>query len=162
MTTTWQVDQFFVGEVGHHLAQAWVWTKEILANVCTALNGQALEFAINGGVEFVQQHTVNIFGEKFVPLGSENDFDDIPSGTTEHSFKFLNDFAVTSHRAIESLQVAVHNKDQVVQMFACGERNRAKGFWFVCFAVTQKCPYATLRCVVYLTALQITIETCVI
>ena len=38
VTATWQVDQLFVGEMSHHLAKTWIWTKEVFANVCAAFN----------------------------------------------------------------------------------------------------------------------------
>ena len=114
VTTARQGAQLLIGKMRHHFAQAWVWTKEVFANVVAIFNDVALEFAVDSCIHLVQQHTVMVVGEELVPLGTPHHFDDVPPSATERSFKFLNDFAVTAHRAIKSLQVAVHNKREVV------------------------------------------------
>ena len=45
--------------------------------------------------------------------------DDVPAGAAEGGFQFLNDLAVAAHRAVEALQVAIDDEDQVVELFAC-------------------------------------------
>ena len=114
MTTARQRTQLLVREVRHHFAQTRIWAEEIFANVVSVFNDVALEFAVDGCVHFVQQHAVVVVCKQIVPLGTPHNFDDVPSGTTECGFKFLNDFSVAAHWAIEALQVAVDNKCEVV------------------------------------------------
>jgi hypothetical protein len=44
--------------------------------------------------------------------------DDVPAGAAEDAFEFLDDLAVAAHRAVEALQVAVDDEDQVVELLA--------------------------------------------
>ena len=67
-------------------------------------------------------------------------FDDVPARAAENGFQFLNDFSVAAHRTVEPLQVAVHDEDQVVELFARGQRDRAQRLGLVHFAVAQKRP----------------------
>ena len=114
MTTARQCAQLLIGKVRNHFAQAWVWSKEILANVVAVFNDVALELAVNGCIHLVQQHAVVVVGKQFVPLRAPYNFDDVPTGATECGFKFLNDFSVSTHWTVESLQVAVDDECEVV------------------------------------------------
>ena len=53
-----------------------------------------------------------------VPIAAPDDLDDIPAGAAEDGFEFLNDLAVAANRAIEALQVAVDDEDEIVESFA--------------------------------------------
>ena len=55
-------------------------------------------------------------------------------------FQFLDDFAVAAHRAVEPLQIAIDDPDQIVEIFARAERERAERFRFVRFAVADEAP----------------------
>ena len=55
-------------------------------------------------------------------------------------FEFLDDLAVAAHRTVEPLQVAVDDPDQVVELFARGQRERAERFGLVGFAVADERP----------------------
>ena len=61
------------------------------------------------------QQTSLIFGEQVIPVASPDNFDDIPAGTTERSFQFLNDLTITTNRSVEALQVAVDYPNEVIQ-----------------------------------------------
>ena len=56
------------------------------------------------------------------------------------AFQFLNDLAVAAHRAVEPLQVAVDDEDQIVELLARRQRDRAERFRLVAFAVAQEGP----------------------
>ena len=53
-------------------------------------------------------------------------FDDVPARAAENGFEFLNDLAVATHRTVETLQVAVDDEDQVVELLARGQRDGAE------------------------------------
>src|SRR5262249_19599291 len=55
-----------------------------------------------------------------------------------------NDLAVAAHRAVEALQVAVHDEGEVVEPFAGGDVERAERLRLVALAVAEEAPY-TLR-----------------
>ena len=61
--TTGEHLEFFIAQVRDHLAQSWVWTKEVFANVIAVFNDVALKFAIDGVVHLVEQHTSRIAGD---------------------------------------------------------------------------------------------------
>jgi hypothetical protein len=54
--------------------------------------------------------------------------------------ELLDDLAVAAHRAVEALQVAVDDEDQVVEAFAAAQRNRAERLRLVAFAVAEERP----------------------
>src|SRR5262249_6094488 len=56
-----------------------------------------------------------------------------------------NDLAVAAHGPVEPLQVAVDDKDEVVELFASGNADSAGRFGLVHFAITQKRPYLAGR-----------------
>ena len=69
-----------------------------------------------------------------------DDLDDVPAGAAEQRFEFLDDLAVAAHRAVEALEIAVDDPDQVVEILARGERDGAERFRFVAFAVAEERP----------------------
>ena len=78
-----QVDEVLVGEVLHHRAQPRVGSEEVVADVRAVLDAVALELAVDGGVQLVEQHAVLVLGEQLVPLRAEDDLDDVPAGAAE-------------------------------------------------------------------------------
>ena len=115
---TRQVAQVVVGEVRHHLAKARIWPEEVLADVGATLDCIALKLSIDGRVHLVEQHAVFILGEQCVPLRTPYDLDHVPTSTAEYRFQLLDDLAVATDRAVEALQVAVHDEHQVVELLA--------------------------------------------
>ena len=70
-----------------------------------------------------------------------NHLDDVPAGAQERRFQFLDDAAVAAHRTVQPLQVAVDHENQVVELLARGQRQRAQRFRLVGFAVAQERPH---------------------
>ncbi len=102
--------------MGDDLAQAWVGSEEVVADVLTALDRVALELPVEGVVHLVDEHTVLVEREQLVPLRSPDDLDHVPTGAAEHGLELLDDLAVAAHRPVEALQVAVDDEDQVVEL----------------------------------------------
>ena len=65
------------------------------------------------------QDTVFVFCQEAVPTATPNDFDNIPACAGKVTFQFLDDFAVTADRTVQTLQVTVDDENQVVQTFTC-------------------------------------------
>ena len=61
-------------------------------------------------------------------------------GAAERRLELLDDLAVAAHRAVEPLQVAVDDEDQVVELLARRQRDRAERFGLVGLAVAEKRP----------------------
>ena len=66
----------------------------------------------------------------------------VPAGAAEGGFQLLDDLAVAAHRAVEALQVAVDDEDQVVEPLARGQRDGAERLRLVGLAVAEEAPDA--------------------
>jgi hypothetical protein len=75
-----------------------------------------------------------------VPVAAPDHLDDVPAGAAEDRLEFLDDLAVAAHRAVEPLQVAVDDEDQVVELLARGERDGAERLGLVGLAVAEERP----------------------
>ena len=72
--------------------------------------------------------------------GAPQALDDVPAGAAEVGLELLDDLAVAAHGAVEPLQVAVDDEDQVVEPLASGERDRAERLRLVHLAVAAEHP----------------------
>src|SRR5690606_39266488 len=90
--------------------------------------------------ECAQQGLRAITLEQRIPVGAPDYLDHVPAGTGEHTLELIDDPAVATHRTIEPLQVAVDHEDQVVELLAGGERQRASGLGFIHLAVAEEAP----------------------
>ena len=62
------------------------------------------------------------------------------------AFQFLDDLAVAAHRAVEPLQVAVDDEDQIVEPFPrAAMRDRAQALRLVRLAIAEKGPHLAVR-----------------
>ncbi len=73
--------------------------------------------------------------------------------------ELIDDAAIAAHRAIEALQIAVDDENQVVEFFAGGEGEGADRFRLVHFAVAEKPPDLASFGVEQFAVLQIAHET---
>src|SRR5271163_612950 len=92
--------------------------EEMTTDVTAGLDDVFLEIAVDHLVHAFDNEAVGVGSKKFVPGRAPNDFDDVPTGAAEHAFEFLNDFAVAANGAVEALQVAVNNPDEIIKFFA--------------------------------------------
>src|SRR3712207_8353317 len=53
-------------------------------------------------------------------------FDDVPPRAAEDRLELLDDLPVAAHGAVEALQVAVDDEDEVVELLAARHRDRAQ------------------------------------
>ena len=126
------------------------------------LHRVALELAVDGGVHLVEQHAVLVLGQQLVPLRAPDDLDDVPAGAAEDRLQLLDHLAVAAHRAVEALQVAVDDEDQVVELLAGRQRDGAERLGLVDLAVAEEAPHAGLAGVVDLAVLQVAVEAGVV
>jgi hypothetical protein len=128
-----------VGPVGNQFAQ-FRRVEEVLANVGAVLGLEGLILAVAQFHHALLQDALLVAVEQGVPMGAPDQLDDVPAGAAEFGFEFLDDLAVATHRAVEALQVAVDDENQVVELLATGHADGAKRFDFVGLAVAQEGP----------------------
>ena len=61
------------------------------------------------------------------------------------ALQLLDDLAVAAHRAVEALQVAVDDEDQIVELLAAAKRDRAQRLRLVHLAVAEERPDLAVR-----------------
>ena len=132
--------KLLVGEMFDQLEQLGVLAEEVFADVTTGHRRVLLVLAVDDFIHAFGQQTGCVTSQQFVPIPAPDNLDHVPAGTVEDRFEFLNDLAVAADRTVESLQVAVDDEDQVVELLARRQADRAERFWFVAFAVAQKRP----------------------
>ena len=135
-----QLLQLLVGQVLDHLEQPRVGAPEVLADVGARFDGVLLVLAVDDLAHPLDEQAFGVLFEQIVPLGAPEHLDDVPAGAAEDRLELLDDLAVAAHRAVEPLQVAVDDEDQVVELLARRQRDGAERFGFVGLAVAEKCP----------------------
>src|ERR1039458_841917 len=118
-----QSEDFFVGHVFHQLQQLGIFAEEFFSDVGAVLGFEALILAVQSLTHALDQKAAGIASEQRVPITSPENFDDIPASTSERSFQFGDDLAVSADRSIQPLEVAVDDEDEGVERFARGERD---------------------------------------
>ena len=134
-----------VSPVGDHRRQLRVLAKKMLADVGAVLGFEVLVLAVDGLLHPPEQNAGGVAGDELVPAGSPQHLDHVPAGAAEDRLQLLNDLAIAADRAIQALQVAVDNENQIVEFFARGHRDRAERFGFVGLTIAQECPHLASR-----------------
>ena len=57
----------------------------------------------------------------------------------------MNDLSISTYRTIEALQVAVDNKVEVIESFACSKTDRTQRLWLIALAIAQEGPDILIR-----------------
>src|SRR5438132_2297471 len=118
----------------------------MLAHVGAILALEVLILAVDALFHALEQDAGLVLGEQLVPARPPHDLDDVPAGAAEDALQLLDDLAVATHRAVETLQVAVDDEDEVVEALASGHRDRTQRFGLVALAVAQERPYLAVLC----------------
>ena len=104
-----------------HLARARIAAEEVLPYVGAVLGLVGLVVAVAGDVHQVDKRAVGVGGEQRVPLAAPDHLDDVPPRAAEDGLQLLDDLAVAADRAVESLQVAVDDEREVVELLTRGQ-----------------------------------------
>ena len=99
-----------------------------------------MEVAIGCGIHQIDERSIAIGGQELIPFATPHNFDDVPAGPTEQTLKFLDDFSIPANWAVEALQVAVDNEDQIIELFAGGKADGTDCFNFVHLSIAQERP----------------------
>jgi hypothetical protein len=124
-----------------HGLELGVLAEEMLADVGPVAGGVVLILAVDALLHALLQKPAGIAGNERVPVGSPDDLDDVPARAAEHGLQLLDDLAVAAHRAVQALEVAVHDEDEVVELLARRQADGAEGFGLVGLAVADEGPY---------------------
>ena len=128
-----------------HVQQAWIGPEELLPKIVARFRRIFLPLAVNRLAHPIHEHAVDVAREQIVPLASPNHLDHIPARPAEDGLELLDDLAVSAYRAVEPLQIAVHDEDQIVDFLARSERDGPKRFRFVGFSISEEGPDLTVR-----------------
>src|SRR3970282_3205 len=115
--------------------------EEMLAVEAPVGGGVSLELAVHRLVQPAQDHALVVAREQRIPVAPPDQLDDVPARAREQSFQLLDDRAVAAHRTVQALQVAVDDKNQVVQTLARRDRQARQRLGLVHLAVAGEGPY---------------------
>ena len=130
-----------VGHVGDHRPQLRRDAEEVLAHVGAVAGLVGLVVAVERLVHAREQVALVVGREERVPARAPDHLDDVPAVAAEVRLELLDDLAVAAHRAVEPLQVAVDDEDQVVEVLTAGHRDRAQRLRLVHLAVAHERPH---------------------
>ena len=157
-----QAPDVLVGHGRHHFLELGIFAEEMLPGVGAALGLEILVLAIHALFHAVAQDTLAVHGQERIPVGAPEHLDHVPARAPEGGFQFLHDLAVAAHRAVQALQVAVDDEDQVVELLPGGQGQGTQGFRFVGLAVAQEGPDMAARGVGDAPVVQIFEEACLV
>src|SRR5271154_2012263 len=140
VAATAQIPDVVVGQVLDQLQQLGIFAEKFFPDKCAVVGAETLIFAVDAFVHALDQEAGGIAGEKIVPAGAPDQLDHVPAGAAEGRFQLLNDAAVAADRAVQALQVAIDDKDQVVELLAGSKSQRAERFGLIAFSVAQEGP----------------------
>src|ERR1700678_511868 len=123
VTTQPHAGELLIRKMLHHFQQPGIGAKKVLPEIRTALDEIFLILAVRDLAHAPEEQTVAIVLDDLVPIATPDHLDDVPSGTAEDRFQFLNDLAIAADRPVETLQIAVDDENQVVETFPRAERN---------------------------------------
>ena len=121
-----QRPDLIVGPVGDHRRGLGIAAEEFLADVGAVLRLEILIFAVDAFFHQLAQLAGAVARQQLIPARAPQAFDDVPAGAAKIRLELLDDLAVAAHRPIEPLQVAVDDEDQIVELLATGQRDRAR------------------------------------
>ncbi len=129
-----------IRQVLHQLERFRVSGKEVLPGVRAALCLVVLVLPVDGLVRALLQQARRVLGEQGIPQPPPDYLDDVPARAAKRALQLLDDLAVAANRTVESLQVAVDDENQVVELLTTGKRKSAQGFRLITLAVAEKRP----------------------
>ena len=135
-----QVPDVLVGQVGDHFLQLRILAEEILARIRAALGLEVLVLAVDAFHHQPAQQALGVLLQQRIPARTPHHLDDVPARAEERGFEFLDDLAVAAHRPVETLQVAVDDEHEVVELLAHRHRDRAERLRLVHLAVAEEGP----------------------
>ncbi len=147
-----------VGEHPGQLHELGVGAEEVLADVGHVAGRVRLELRVRYLAQAAYQGARGVELEQLVPGGAPQGLDDVPAGAAELGFQLLDHAEVGAHRTVETLQVAVDDEGQVVELLAGGEGQGGGRLGLVHLAVAQEGPDVRVGGVLDAPVLQVAVE----
>ena len=114
--------------------------EEVLAHIGAVLRLVVLVLAVDRLLHDLEERARGVLGEQRVPARAPEALDDVPAGAAELGLQLLDHLAVAAHRTVEALQVAVDDEDEVIELLARREGDRARRLRLVHLAVAEERP----------------------
>ena len=162
VATQTQVEDLLVGQVCNQFLGLGVLAEEVLADVAAVFTAEGLVVTVEGFVHQLDELAALVLLEQLVVVGAPQDLDDVPACAAEECLELLNDLAVTANGAVQTLQVAVDDEGQVVQVLVCSQLQCTTRLGLVHLAVAQECPDVLLGGVLDLVVVQVLVEGCLV
>ena len=146
MTAAVQAPDLIVGHVGDHFLELRILAEKMLAGIGAAFRFEVLILPVHAFLHQALEQSLVIALEQRVPARSPQHLDDVPTGAEKRGLELLDDLAVAAHRTVETLQVAVDDEDEVVELLAHRHGERAHRLGLVHLAVAEKRPDLAVGC----------------
>ncbi|MNF59912.1 hypothetical protein D3C84_415140 [compost metagenome] len=159
VATAFEAVDLFIGQALGQMCQGFVLAKELIAVETPVFGSERLELAIDRGGQGLDQRAVVIPGKQSVPVRAPDQFDDVPAGPTEQRLQLVDDATVAPHRTVQTLKVAVDHPHQIIQPFACRQRQGRHAFRLIHFTVAEHPPNGAPGGVLQAAVFQVTHET---
>src|SRR5699024_5302345 len=162
VATAFQTPDFLVRHICDEFLGGRGASEEVLANETTVFSLICLVVTIWGLVHNTNEFTRVIGFQQWVPFATPQYLDDIPASTAERSFKFLDNLAITANLAVQTLEVTVDDKRDVVQLDVGSDVECTARFWLIHFTVTKECPDVLVRGVFDTAVMNVAVELCLV
>src|SRR5258708_32413469 len=100
----------------------------MLPDVRPGFDDEFLVFTVDELAHALDQQAFGVALKDGIPLAAPENLDDVPARAAKGGLEFLNNLSVPAHRTVEALQVAGHDENHIVEVFARSEREGANGF----------------------------------
>ena len=162
MAAAAQIPDFLVRHVLHEPGGLGVLAKEVLAHIGPVVGLERLVVAVERFHHQLAQPACGVAGEQRIPVAAPDELDHVPARATEFAFELLDDLAVATHRAIEPLEVAVDDEDEVVQPLARCQADGSQALRLVHLAVAAENPHLAVGRVGNAACMQVLQEPCLV
>ena len=140
-----QAPDVLVGQVRDHLPELRVLPEEVLPGVGPALGLEVLVLAVDRLLHALAQQPLGVEVQQRVPVRAPDHLQHVPPRPAERRLQLLDDLAVAAHRAVEALEVAVDDEDEVVELLTRGQGDRAERLGLVHLPVAHERPHLAPR-----------------
>ncbi len=145
MATGLQRPDLFVRHARDEVGESRVFAEEMLANVRSIARPHRLVFAVEAGGHALLQLAVRVATQQFVPFAAPDQLDHVPARTAKRVLELGDDFTVPAYGPIETLQVAIDDEHQIVELLSSRNAEGAQRLGFVHLTVAQKAPNLAQR-----------------
>ena len=140
VTSAGHFPDFVVAHMSDHAFQLGIFSEEVFADIGAVFRFVVLVFTVDALFHALSENAGDVGGQQLIPARAPQHLDDVPAGAAEIGFQFLHDLAVAAHRSVETLQIAIDHKHQIVEMLATAQRYRAERLRLVHLAVAHESP----------------------